>query len=140
MSARPLHGARLLRLPTLVDPRGALTVLEADKSVPFAIERVYYLHGVPVGATRGGHAHRVLHQLLVAVAGRFEVTLDDGRTRRRFALDRPDQGLYVPPGVWREIDDFGPGSVCLTLASHPYDPAEYVRDYEAFVAAARSGG
>jgi dTDP-4-dehydrorhamnose 3,5-epimerase-like enzyme len=139
MSGPALHGARLLRLPTLVDPRGALTVLEADKSVPFPIERVYYLHAVPPGATRGGHAHRVLHQLLVAVAGRFVVALDDGREQRRFLLDRPDHGLYVPPGVWREIAEFGPGSVCLTLASHPYDPSEYLRDYDAFVAAARGG-
>jgi hypothetical protein len=127
---------RLLELPGVADPRGTLTVLEPHKSIPFPIARVYYLHGVPGGASRGGHAHRVLHQVLVAVAGRFVVTLDDGRRRRRFTLDRPDRGLYVPPLVWRDIDGFSPDSVCLTLASHPYDPAEYLRDYEAFVAGA----
>ncbi|HKJ24369.1 MAG TPA: FdtA/QdtA family cupin domain-containing protein [Myxococcota bacterium] len=138
MNATAPHGARVLHLPTLTDPRGALTVLEAGKSVPFPIERVYYLHGVPLGAGRGGHAHRLLHQLLVAVSGSFVVTADDGHARHRHRLDRADRGLYLPPGLWREIDEFSPGAVCLTLASHPYDPSEYERDYDAFLASARA--
>jgi len=138
VSAAASPGARVLRLPTLTDPRGALTVLEAGKSVPFPIERVYYLHGVPYGASRGGHAHRVLHQLLVALSGSFVVTVDDGHARRRHRLDRPERGLYLPPGLWREIEEFSPGAVCLTLASHPYDPSEYERDYDAFLASVRA--
>jgi len=125
---------RLIRLRTVDDPRGSLTIVEADLDIPFAIERVYHLHGVPVGGSRGGHAHHRLEQVLVAVAGALDVVLDDGASRRRVRLDDPRNGLYIPPGIWREMESFSEGTVCLALASMPYDPADYERDYDDFLA------
>lgn len=131
-----LDACRLIELPKISDPRGNLTFIEGNQHVPFRIERVYYLYDVPAGAERGGHAHRELEQLLLAAAGSFDVVLDDGRRRQRVQLNRPYVGLYVGPMVWRELDNFSSGSVCLVLASRPYDPADYHRDYEQFRAAA----
>jgi hypothetical protein len=130
----PVESARLIDLPRIQDPRGNLTFLESDCHVPFDIQRVYYLYDVPAGETRGGHAHRELEQLLVAVAGSFRVKLDDGHAERSFVLNRPYQGLLLPRFVWRELDDFASGSVCLVLASRPYDETDYFRDYDEFVA------
>jgi hypothetical protein len=127
-----------MEFPKISDPRGNLTFLEVDRHVPFAIERVYYLYDVPGGAERGGHAHLGLEQVIIAMSGSFDVVLDDGRERRRFHLNRSYYGLYVCPMIWRELDNFSSGSVCLVLASNKYDEADYIRDYPQFLAAAKA--
>lgn len=130
-------GCRLIELPVVEDPRGRLTFIEGERHLPFRIGRVYYLYDVPGGASRAGHAHRELEQMLVAVAGSFDVTLDDGETRTCVTLNRPFLGLHIPRLVWREIDNFSSGAVCLVLASLPYDEADYFREYGAFSVAVR---
>lgn len=124
---------RLIKLPVVRDRRGNLTFVEGDKHAPFEIRRVYYLYDVPGGATRAGHAHRSLQQLLIAVSGSFDVVLDDGRTREVVTLNRSYIGLYIPQLVWREIENFSSGSVCLVLASEHYDEADYIHDHDEFV-------
>ena len=113
--------------------KGNITVVENRQVVPFDIERVYYLYDVPGGEERGGHAHKDLSQLIVAASGSFDVVLDDGTTKKTITLNRPYQGLYVVPGIWRELVNFSSGSSCLVLASHKYDEADYVRDYNEFL-------
>lgn len=115
------------------DRKGNLTVVENLKTVPFDVKRTYYLYDVPGGESRGGHAHKELSQLIVAASGSFTVTLDDGNVKRAFHLNRPYQGLYVVPGIWRTLDDFSSGSVCLVLASHGYDEEDYIRSYLKFI-------
>ena len=112
--------------------KGNITVVENSKTIPFDVKRVYYLYDVPGGEARGGHAHKALYQLIIAASGSFNVTLDDGHVKRTVTLNRPCQGLYVVPGIWRELDNFSSGSVCLVLASEEYDEADYIRTYEAF--------
>jgi dTDP-4-dehydrorhamnose 3,5-epimerase-like enzyme len=128
-----VHDCRLIALRTVEDPRGSLTFVEGERDIPFAIKRVYHLHGVPVGSERGGHAHRRLDQVLIAVAGAFDVLLDDGVERRRLRLDDPRAGLHIPPGIWREMDTFSDGVVCVVLASELYEASDYMRDYEKFL-------
>lgn len=111
------------------DRKGNITVVENSDTVPFEVKRTYYLYDVPGGESRGGHAHKELQQLIVAVSGSFSVTLDDGKIKRTFVLNRPYQGLLVVPGIWRTLDDFSSGAVCLVLASHGYDENDYIRDY-----------
>jgi hypothetical protein len=111
---------------------GSIISVEEDRYIPFDIARVYYLYDVPGGSTRGGHAHRVLEQLLVAVMGSFDVILDDGRQQRKINLNRAYFGLYLPTYIWREINNFSSGGVCLVMASRPYEPDDYIRDYEDF--------
>ena len=113
--------------------KGNISVIENGKTVPFEVKRVYYLYDVPGGESRGGHAHEALRQLIVAASGSFNVTLDDGSVKRTFTLNRPYQGLLVVPGIWRELDDFSSGSVCLVLASHLYDETDYIRDYKKYI-------
>ena len=108
------------------DRKGNLSVVEDGKDVPFSVKRVYYLYDVPGGESRGGHAHKALRQLIVAVSGSFSVTLDDGKDKKTFVLNRPYQGLLVAPGIWRTLDDFSSGSVCLVLASEKYDEGAHV--------------
>jgi dTDP-4-dehydrorhamnose 3,5-epimerase-like enzyme len=127
----------LIELPKIVDPRGNLSFIEGGRHVPFEIRRVYYLYDVPGGEARGGHAHRELNQLLIAASGSFTVVLDDGHGQQRITLNRPDRGLRITPGIWRELEDFSSGAVCLVLASHPYDEADYIRDYEEFLKAVK---
>ena len=115
------------------DRKGNITVVENDRDVPFEVRRTYYLYDVPGGESRGAHAHRELSQLIIAVSGSFSVTLDDGNVKRTFILNRPYQGLYVVPGIWRTLEDFSSGAVCLVLASHPYDAGDYIRDYDEFI-------
>lgn len=122
---------KLVDIPKIEDRRGNLAVIEKG-SIPFEVKRVYYLYDVPSGAYRGGHAHRIQESLLIALSGSFEVILDDGTSRERIMLNRPDQGLFIPTGMWREIENFSSGSVCLVLASSEYDASEYIRDYDAF--------
>jgi len=125
----------LIDLPRVTDPRGNLTFVESGRHVPFEIRRVFYLYDVPGGASRAGHALKRCHQFLVAMSGSFDVIVDDGRDRRRFHLNRSYYGLHIPPLIWRELEDFSSGSVCLVLASTPYDEQDYYRDYEEFLAA-----
>lgn len=113
--------------------KGNITVVENGKTVPFDIARTYYLYDVPGGESRGGHAHRELRQLIIAASGSFNVILDDGNVKRTFTLNRPYQGLLVVPGIWRELDDFSSGSVCLVLASMKYNEEDYIRDYDEFL-------
>ena len=113
--------------------KGNISVVENNITIPFEIERVYYLYDIPGGESRGGHAHRALKQLIVAASGSFNVMLDDGRIKRSFLLNRPYHGLLVTPGIWRELDDFSSGSVCLVLASTKYDESDYIRDYSEFI-------
>ena len=112
--------------------KGDISVVENSVTVPFDTKRVYYLYDVPGGVSRGGHAHKELRQLIVAVSGSFTVVLDDGKVKRCFVLNRPYVGLYVVPGIWRELEDFSSGSVCLVLASEKYDAEDYLRDYDEF--------
>ena len=120
----------IIDLPKIVDPRGNLTVAEGLKDVPFEVQRVYWTYDVPSGESRGGHAHRCCEEFIVAVSGSFDVTLDDGRERRTFHLNHPYQGLYVGTGIWRTLDDFSSGAVCLVLASERFEEEDYIREYD----------
>jgi hypothetical protein len=133
----PLDDAHLVELPKIADPRGNLTFIEGKRHIPFEVRRVYYLYDVPGGESRAGHAHLKLEQLIVAASGSLDVTIDDGSEHRRFSLNRSYFGLYLPPMLWREINNFSSGSVCLVLASAYYDEADYIRDYADFQALAR---
>ncbi|MCI6618661.1 MAG: FdtA/QdtA family cupin domain-containing protein [Prevotella sp.] len=124
---------RLIEFPKITDPRGNLTVAEAWKEVPFEIKRAYWTYDVPGGESRGGHAHKRLQQLLIAVSGSFSVTLDDGRRRQTFLLNHPWQGLLITPGVWRTLNDFSTGAVCLVLASDFFDEEDYIREYDEYL-------
>ena len=108
-------------------------MVQNGETVPFDVKRVYYLYDVPGGESRGAHAHKELSQLIVAASGSFRVTLDDGNVKRSFTLNRPYQGLYVKPGIWRDLDDFSSGAVAMVLASEKYDAADYIRDYDEFI-------
>ncbi|MFT4285230.1 MAG: FdtA/QdtA family cupin domain-containing protein [Protaetiibacter sp.] len=129
----------VIPVPAMRDELGALGVVEKDSPFPFPIKRVYFLYDVPADAVRGSHAHKALHQLIIPVAGSFRVELDDGRERRDFLLSNPAQGLTVPPGYWRTLREFSAGSAALVLASEEYDPSDYIRDYDEFVAWANRG-
>ena len=120
------------------DRKGNISVVENGRDVPFDVKRTYYLYDVPGGESRGGHAHKELRQLIIAASGSFTVTLDDGHVKRTFTLNRPYHGLYVVPGIWRTLDDFSSGAVCLVLASEKYDASDYIRDYEEFLIYKRS--
>ncbi len=115
------------------DDKGNLTVVENSKTIPFEVKRVYYLYDVPGGGSRGAHAHKDLQQLIVAASGSFDVTIDDGNVKRTFTLNRPYQGLLIVPGIWRDLNNFSSGSVCMVLASEKYDENDYIRDYNDFI-------
>ena len=132
-----LADCHLIDLPKISDPRGNLTFIEEGRHFPFDIKRVYYLYDVPGGAERGGHAHKEMHQMIIAMSGSFDVILDDGMTRQRYHLNRSYHGLYVCPMVWRELDNFSSGAVCLSLASNYYDESDYYREYSDFLQAIR---
>jgi dTDP-4-dehydrorhamnose 3,5-epimerase-like enzyme len=123
----------IIDVPTMRDELGALGVIEKDVPFPYPLKRVYFLYDVPSTATRGSHAHKALHQLIIAVAGSFTVTLDDGRTKSTFLLKSPSKGLSVPPGYWRTLDDFSAGSAAVVFASEEYDTSDYIRDYGEFL-------
>ena len=125
--------ARLLDLPRIPDPRGSLTFLHGGREIPFDIRRAYWIYDVPGGEVRGGHAYRTLHEVFIALSGSFDVTVDDGRgSTARYVLNRSYAGLYVPPMMWRALENFSTNSVCLILASEHYDEADYLRDYDDF--------
>lgn len=128
-----LADCKIINLPRIQDPRGNLTFVEGRNHIPFNIQRVYYLYDVPGGAERGGHAHKALHQLIIAMSGSFDVVLDDGHDKKRFHLNRSYTGLYVCPMMWRELDNFSSGSVCMVLASNKYTEDDYYRNYDSFI-------
>ena len=113
--------------------KGNISVIENDKTIPFEVKRVYYLYDIPGGEERGAHAHKKLQQLIIAASGSFDVILNDSNVKRRFTLNHPYQGLYVKPGIWRDLGEFSSGAVCLVLASEVYDEADYIRDYNDFL-------
>lgn len=135
-----LDSCQLIELPKIADRRGNLTFIEANRHIPFEISRVYYLYDVPGGAERAGHAHKEMHALMIAMSGSFDVVLNDGKSKKRFHLNRSYNGLYVPPMIWREIDNFSSGSVCLVLASNFYSESDYYRDYASFLTALQPNG
>lgn len=124
---------KVLCLPKIIDPRGNLTVAESIKDMPFDIKRVYWVYDVPGGECRGGHAHKECKEFIIAVSGSFHVTLDDGNNKDTYLLNHPYQGLFVETGIWRTLDDFSSGAVCLVLASDLYDEGDYIRDYDEFL-------
>lgn len=132
-----IDDCRLIELPRIGDAKGDLTFLENCRHLPFEIRRVFYLYGVPAGGSRGAHAHKTLHQAMVCLAGGFDVLLDDGERQRTVRLERPWELLYVPPMIWDAELNFAAGSICLVMASDLYDEADYIRDYGAFLTAAR---
>jgi len=124
---------KTIDLPRINDPRGNLTFVESNRHIPFAIQRVYYLYDVPGGSMRGGHAHKVLHQLIIAMSGSLDIHLDDRYSKKTVHMNRSYSGLYVCPMIWREIDNFSSGAVCMVLVSDYYDPLDYYRDYNQFM-------
>lgn len=133
MTQTSIDDCTILELDINHKDKGNITVVENDTEVPFDINRVYYLYDVPGGEDRGGHAHKDLYQLIIAAGGSFDITLDDGKNKKKITLNRPYQGLYVVPGIWRDIDNFSSGSTCLVLASHTYNESDYLRDYKEFL-------
>ena len=137
----PVETCKLIQLPKISDPRGNLTFIEGGRHIPFDIKRVYYLYDVPGGSERGGHAHKALHQLIIAMSGSFDVILDNGAgIKKRFHLNRSYYGLYVCPMMWRELDNFSSGSVCMVLASNAYSESDYYRDYALFAKEVKKKG
>jgi hypothetical protein len=132
-----VHDCKVLELPVIHAPEGNLTFVEGLRHVPFEIARIYYLYDVPGGASRGGHAHRNLQQMLIAMSGSFEVLLDDGAEKVAHTLNRSYNGLLMAPMIWRELVNFSSGSVCMVIASDIYDESDYFRDYDEFAAAAK---
>ena len=125
---------KIIDLPKFLDPRGNLTVAQSMDHIPFNVSRVYWVYDVPAGESRGGHAHKQCREFIVAASGSFTVTLDDGYTQTSYHLNHPWQGLYVETGVWRTLNDFSSGAVCLVLASDPFEEDDYIRDYNDFLA------
>ncbi len=133
MKNSTVYDCTIIELDKCHRVKGNITVVENNITVPFAVRRTYYLYDIPGGESRGAHAHKELQQLIIAASGSFNVTLDDGNIKRTFMLNRPYQGLLIVPGIWRTLDDFSSGSVCLVLASHPYEKEDYIRDYNEFL-------
>ena len=129
---------KLIDLPKITDPRGNLTFIESGRHIPFDIRRVYYLYDVPGGAERGGHAHKELRQLVVAMSGSFDVVLNDGSNTKRFHLNRPYYGLHICRMIWRQLDNFSSGSVCMVLASNSYNESDYYRNYDDYLQALKA--
>ena len=123
----------ILPLSKIHNRAGNITIVEGQRNIPFDVRRIYYLYDIPGGADRGGHAHKELYQLIVAASGSFDVLLDDGQNKKIVTLNRPEYGLMVVPGIWRELFEFSSGAICLVLASHKYDKDDYIRNYDQFV-------
>ena len=127
-----IHSCYIIELTRINNPAGNITVIQNGDFLPFNIRRAYYLYDVPGGSERGGHAHRSLQQLIISASGAFDVIIDDGRNKKILQLNRPNFGLIVVPGIWREIVNFSSGAICLVLASEKYDADDYIRDYDKF--------
>lgn len=128
-----VHDCIIVDLPKIHNQGGSITVLENNHNIPFAIKRIYYLYDVPMGSERGGHAHYLLQQYVVAASGSFTFVLDDGKQKKEVFLNNPSKALHIKAGIWREIKDFSSGSVCLVLASEKYIEGDYIRDYQVFL-------
>lgn len=133
-----VEDCKIIDLPKITDPRGNISFIEGGQHIPFDIKRVYYLYDVPGGSDRGSHAHKNLHQFVVAMSGSFDITLDDGKEKRKFQLNRSYNGLYVCPMMWRDLDNFSSGAVCMVLASEHYEETDYIRDYQQFLTLANN--
>jgi uncharacterized RmlC-like cupin family protein len=127
-----IYNCNVVELPKIHNVAGNITIIQNGTTQPFDVKRVYYLYDVPGGSDRGGHAHKNLEQLIIAASGSFDVILDDGTNKKVIELNRPYYALYVKPGIWREIINFSSGAICLVLASHKFDPDDYIRDYHEF--------
>lgn len=125
--------SKIINLPKILDRRGNLSLLEGDKQIPFAIQRAYWIYDVPGGEARGGHAYRENEEFIIALSGCFDVILDDGKEKKAYTLNRSYYGLYVPKGVWREMNNFSTNSVAFIVGSSPYDERDYIRDYDEFI-------
>ena len=134
----PVSDCKIIELPKISDTRGNLSFIEGGRHIPFDIRRVYYLYDVPGGASRGGHGHKKLYQLMIAISGSFTVRLDDGVQHKTYTLNRPYEGLIICPMIWRELDNFSSGSVCVVMASEQYDEDDYYRDYARFIEGVRT--
>jgi len=128
-----VYNCSVLPLTKIHNNSGNITIVENGTHIPFDIKRVYYLYDIPGGESRGGHAHRDLHQLIIAASGSFDVILDDGINKKVVTLNRPHYGLYIIPGIWRELVEFSSGAICLVLASDVYNEDDYIRDYKEFL-------
>ena len=124
---------KIIDLPKIIDSRGNLTVTEGENHIPFAIKRTYWVYDVPAGESRGGHAHKECKEFLVAISGSFSVTLDNGKEKKTFLLNHPYQGLFIDVNIWRTLDDFSSGAVCLVLASERFEEEDYIRDYNDYL-------
>lgn len=133
MKNSSVYDCHIIPLSKIHNPAGNITIVEGKKNIPFNIQRIYYLYDIPGGESRGGHAHKELLQLIVAASGSFEVLLDDGINKKIVRLNRPNYGLLVVPGIWRELFEFSSGAICLVLASHKYNANDYIREYDEFV-------
>jgi hypothetical protein len=133
-----IDDCRIIELPKITNRQGNITFVEGNSHIPFDISRVYYLFDVPGGAARGGHAHKDLQQLIISVMGAFDVILDDGNNKKIVRMDRAYYGLYVPFMIWRELDNFSSGAICLVLASLPFDETDYYRDYDEYLRALKN--
>lgn len=132
MKRNTVYDTSIIELPKIMNRSGNITFVSNDLNIPFSVKRIYYLYDIPSGSERGGHAHKDLHQLIVAISGSFDITLDDGVTKKTVRLDRPNYGLLVVPGIWRELKEFSSGAICLVLASNKYDEDDYIRSYTEF--------
>lgn len=132
MTGSSIYNCNVFTLPKVHNRAGNITALNNSVDLPFDVQRVYYLYDIPGGELRGGHAHKELQQLIIAVSGSFDITLDDGMNKKTVSLNRPYYGLHVIPGIWRELSNFSSGAICLVLASHVYDESDYIRDYSQY--------
>jgi hypothetical protein len=133
MKKSSVYDCSIIGLNQIHNSAGNITIIEELTSVPFSIERIYYLYDIPCNEVRGGHAHKELYQLILAASGSFNITLNDSIISRSFFLNNPNQGLLITPGIWRDLSDFSSGSVCLVIASNKYDSSDYIRDYQEFI-------
>lgn len=132
-----MQSGTTIPFPLIQDHRGSLSVLETEKDIPFAIKRIYYLHEIPDSEVRGAHAHKALHQVMIAMNGSFDLQLDDGFEKTTYTLNSRDRGIYIGPMIWRDLSNFSKDAICMVLASEHYDEDDYYREYSEFVAAAQ---
>lgn len=133
MGRNSIKDCRIIEIPKIYDPRGSLSVIENSGLLPYDVQRVYYIYDIPAGVVRGGHSHKECKEFLVALSGSFEVVLKDGKEEKMVTLNRPDRGLFITSGIWRELENFSSGSVCLVLSSEKYSEDDYVRDYDTYL-------
>lgn len=133
MGRNSIKDCRIIEIPKIYDPRGSLSVIENSGLLPYDVQRVYYIYDIPAGVVRGGHSHKECKEFLVALSGSFEVVLKDGKEEKRVTLNRPDRGLLITSGIWRELENFSSGSVCLVLSSEKYSEDDYIRDFDTYL-------